>query len=122
MAASSRYSLPTQPKSREKRACLYNNQFQNRRHKQLTKVRTLGVSALERSVAKQIATGGFKPGSRVRQPHTCLDRTYMYGSTLFVYSKLKIAKHFENSILTAILSCLKQLNNPICIVFNKLAM
>ena len=35
------------------------NQFQNRRHKQLTKVRTRGVTALERSVAKQIATGGL---------------------------------------------------------------
>jgi cephalosporin hydroxylase len=38
MATSSRHSLPTQPKSREeKTAWLYNNQFQNRRHKQLTK-------------------------------------------------------------------------------------
>ncbi len=35
------------------------NQFQNRRHKQLTKVRTRGVTALERSVAKQIATMGL---------------------------------------------------------------
>ncbi len=60
MATSSRHSLPTQPKSREeKTAWLYNNQFQNRRHKQLTKVRTRGVTALERSVAKQIATGGL---------------------------------------------------------------
>ncbi len=60
MAASSRHSLPTQPKSREeKTAWLYNNQFQNRRHKQSTKVGTRGVTALERSVAKQIATGGL---------------------------------------------------------------
>ena len=55
-----RHSLPTQPKSRkEKTAWLYNNQFQNRRHKQLTKVRTGGFTALERSMAKQFATGGF---------------------------------------------------------------
>jgi hypothetical protein len=33
--------------------------IQIRRHKQLTKKRTLGVTALEQSVAKQIATGGL---------------------------------------------------------------
>jgi hypothetical protein len=60
MAISSRHSLPTQPKSRkEKRAWLCNDQFQNRRHKQLTQVRTRGATALERSVAKQFATGGL---------------------------------------------------------------
>ena len=60
MATSSRHSLPTQPKSREeKRAWLYNDQFQNRRHKQLTKVRTRGVTALERSMEKQFSTGGL---------------------------------------------------------------
>jgi hypothetical protein len=60
MATSSRHSHPTHSKSREeKTAWLNNNQFQNRRHKQLTKVRTRGVSALERTVAKQIATGGL---------------------------------------------------------------
>jgi radical SAM superfamily enzyme with C-terminal helix-hairpin-helix motif len=57
MATFSKHSLSTQPKSREKRARLYNNQFQNRRHKQLTKE----VTALERSVAKQFATGVAKP-------------------------------------------------------------
>ncbi len=49
----------SQKRREDKRAWLYNNQFQNRRHKQLTKVRTRGVTALERSVAKQIATGGL---------------------------------------------------------------
>jgi hypothetical protein len=39
MATLSRHSHPTQPKCREeKRAWLYNNQFQNRRHKPLTEV------------------------------------------------------------------------------------
>ncbi len=33
--------------------------IQIRRHKQLTKKRTLGVTALEQSVAKQFATGGL---------------------------------------------------------------
>jgi hypothetical protein len=48
-------SLSTQPKSKEeKRALLYNNQFKNTRHKQLTKMRTRGVTALEWSVAKQV--------------------------------------------------------------------
>jgi hypothetical protein len=57
MATFSRHGLPTQPKSREeKRAWLYNNPFQKRRNKQFTKVRTRGVTALERSVAKQFAT------------------------------------------------------------------
>jgi hypothetical protein len=41
-----------------------NNQFQNRRYKQLTKVRTRGVTALERSMANNLPLG-FKPGSRV---------------------------------------------------------
>jgi hypothetical protein len=51
---------PHTAKSREeKTAWLNNNQFQNRRHKQLTKVRTRGVTALEWSVAKQISTGGL---------------------------------------------------------------
>jgi hypothetical protein len=46
------------------------NWFQNRRHKQLKKKRTRGVTALERSVANC----WFKPGSRVHQPHTCPNR------------------------------------------------
>jgi hypothetical protein len=60
MATSSRQSLPTKLKRREeKKAWLYNDQFQNRRHKQLTKMRTRGVTALKRSVAKPFATGGL---------------------------------------------------------------
>ncbi len=43
----------------EKTAWLYNNQFHNRRHKQLTKVRTRGVTALELSETKQFATVGL---------------------------------------------------------------
>jgi hypothetical protein len=51
-------SFKCQPKSREeKKALLYNNQFQKRRHKQLTKVKIRGVTALELSLAKQFATG-----------------------------------------------------------------
>jgi hypothetical protein len=38
---------------------LYEYQFQIRHNKQLTKKRTLGVPALERSVAKQFGTGGL---------------------------------------------------------------
>jgi hypothetical protein len=36
-----------------------NDHFQNRHHKQLTKLRTRGVIALERSMAKQFTTGGL---------------------------------------------------------------
>jgi hypothetical protein len=50
---------------------LQEHQLQIRHHKQLTKKRTIGVTAFERSVAKQFPTGGFKPGSRVHQPRTC---------------------------------------------------
>jgi hypothetical protein len=58
MATSSRHSLPTQPKGREeKRAWLYNNQFQNRRQKQLTKVRTRGVTVLEWSEQNNLPLG-----------------------------------------------------------------
>jgi hypothetical protein len=67
MPTFSKHSLLTHPKSiDEKRACLYNNQFQNWRHKPLTKLRTRGVTALERSVAKQFATGGFNQGLGVK--------------------------------------------------------
>jgi hypothetical protein len=59
----------TQPKGREeKRAWLYNNPFQNRRHKQFTKVRTRGVTEFERSVAKQFATGGLNQVSGCTNP------------------------------------------------------
>jgi hypothetical protein len=37
-----------------KKKWLYKDQFQNRRHKQLTIVRTRGVTALDRSVSKQL--------------------------------------------------------------------
>ncbi len=48
------------PHSQEKeKEGIFNNHFQNRHHKQLTKLRTRGVTALERSVAKQFATGGL---------------------------------------------------------------
>jgi hypothetical protein len=50
---------PHSQKVEEKRAWFYNNQFQNRCHKQLTNVRTRGVTALDRWVAKQFATGGL---------------------------------------------------------------
>jgi hypothetical protein len=33
-------------------------------------MRTRGVTAFERRVAKQFATGGFKSGFRVHQPYT----------------------------------------------------
>jgi hypothetical protein len=75
IASLSKHSLPRQPNSiEEKKAWFDNNQFQNKRHKQLTKVRTGGFTSLERSVAKQFATGGFKTGSSVHQIHTCPKR------------------------------------------------
>jgi hypothetical protein len=43
----------------EKESMVRKSQFQNRHHKQRTNLRTWGVSALERSVAKQFATGGL---------------------------------------------------------------
>jgi hypothetical protein len=42
-------------KVEEKRAWLYNNQFHNRRHKHLTKVRIRRVTAMERSVDWKVA-------------------------------------------------------------------
>jgi hypothetical protein len=51
MAISSRHSLPTQPKVEEKRAWFNNIQFQNRRHKQFTNVRTGGLNG--RGVAEE---------------------------------------------------------------------
>lgn len=55
-------------KRERNRAWLINDQFQNWHHEQLAKMRTQGVTVLKRSVAKH---RGFKPGSRVNQPHTC---------------------------------------------------
>jgi hypothetical protein len=60
-------SLPTPPNSREeRRTCkridfksLSENQFQIRHHGQLTINRNIRVTALERSNAKQCATGGL---------------------------------------------------------------
>jgi hypothetical protein len=39
-----------------------------------TKKRTWGVTALEQSVEKTFCHWGFKPGSRMHQPHTCHPR------------------------------------------------
>jgi hypothetical protein len=52
-------AYPYSQKVEKKRAWFYNNQLQKRHQKQLTKVRTRGITALERSVAKQFATGGL---------------------------------------------------------------
>jgi hypothetical protein len=58
----------------EKKACLCNDQFQNRRNKQLTKLRIRGITALERSVAKQFAIGGINQVPSCTKPHTCTNR------------------------------------------------
>jgi hypothetical protein len=51
---------PHTAKSREeKRALLYYDQLQKWRHKQWTNMRTLAVTALKRSVAKQFVAGGL---------------------------------------------------------------
>lgn len=52
MATANRHSLHSQPKRREeKKALLCNDQFQNRRQKQLTKVRTRKGYALDEHVS-----------------------------------------------------------------------
>jgi hypothetical protein len=86
---------------KEKRACIYNNtNFKQGYHKQLTKLRTPGVTAMERLVAIKKCHWGFKPGTRVHQPN--LPPT---GSHMDKQVQVVLVKYFQPT---------HQINNVAC--------
>ena len=71
-----KHSLPTQRKRREgKRACVYNNNNNFKRTPQtINEKENPWGYRLGTVSGKTICHWGFKPGSRVHQPHTCPNR------------------------------------------------